>query len=349
MFAATRLHGKRLADLCHRLALSIDSGIDLRRIWKRETENARGSLASSLATVGQGVARGDTLTDSLTQTRGVFPRLFLEMVNIGEKTGSLAEVFHRLSDHYQRRHEMARALVVGLTWPLLQLLAALVIVGILIGVLGAVGARRLNGDPIDILGFGVTGSSGLLLYIQMIVLAGLTIAGLIFAFRRGWLLSRPVERLVMKTPSLGPCIEKICLARLTWVLHLTLNTELDLRQIVPLALRATGLNYYQQWTKAVTDLVAAGSPLSAAMGSTGIFPAHFLDALEVAEESGQLVDSMARLSQQYEEEAISAMKTLTVILGFAIGALVACLIIWMIIRLFQILYLDMINDAMNFA
>jgi len=347
MLLKPRLNGKPLADLCHRLAISSESGIDIRQTWKREAQHARGGVAEAFALVRQGIERGDSLTDSLAATGSLFPRLFLEMVDVGEKTGGLAEVLHRLSNHYQRRHEMGRSLMTGLAWPLLELAAAVFIIGALIGVLGALDLRRSNDEPVDILGLGATGMQGVLVFIQIVAVVAAMVAGLVVAAKRGVLWIKPVQRLAMHLPGIGPCLEKICLARLTWALHLTLNVEMDLRRLAPLVLRATGSDYYTRWSQPITELVAAGDTLHEAFASAGVFPHHFLDALAVAEESGQIVESMSRLSAQYEEEAQSAMRTLTTIFGFLLTGMVLVTIGVMIIRLFQVIYIDRINDALN--
>ena len=69
-------------------------------------------------------------------------------------------------------------------------------------------------------------------------------------------------------------------------------------------------------------------------------------ALAVAEESGQLVESMGRLSRRYEEEAESAVKTLATIFGFLIALLVMTLITLMIFRIASF-YLGTINEALE--
>lgn len=347
MLMRPRLSGKPLADLCHRLAISAESGIDIRRTWQREAEAARGQTKQAYRSVYDGVSAGDSLSVSLARTGRLFPRLFLEMVHVGEQTGSLPGVLHRLSDHYQGQAEMARDFRRQLAWPVIQLVAAVVIIGVLLMVLAALGAKTLNGDPIDVLGLGVTGTAAVSRYIQIVVFCMLLGFGLLAAIRRGVLNTRPLQRMVMRVPVVGPAVEKICLARLAWALHLTLNVEMDLRRLVPLALRSTGNDYYISRTKEITAAVAAGSPLHEAFTATGIFPPHFLDALYVAEESGQIVESMSRLSRQYQEEADHAIATLSKVLGFLIWAGIAAVIVVMIFRLFKVLYVDAINDAMN--
>src|SRR6476661_4621490 len=86
-----QLSNKSLAELCHRLAVETDSGIDIRRTWQRESDIARGKFRPYIASVRDAVARGDSLSSALAQTGSVFPSLFREMADVGEKTGTLSK------------------------------------------------------------------------------------------------------------------------------------------------------------------------------------------------------------------------------------------------------------------
>lgn len=348
MFTRTHLTNKQLAEFCHRLAISAESGIDARRTWRREADAASGSVKRSFRLVSDGIEGGDSISTSLTVAGPLFPRLFIEMVEVGELSGTLPAVLHRLSDHYRRQFDMARDFRRQLTWPVIQLLLAVFVIGVLIAVLGSLGAMRLNGEPIDLLGLGVTGSAALVLYIEILVVIGLAVALLVTLVRRRLVGTRLLQHLVMKLPSVGQAIEKLCLARLAWALHLMLNVEMDLRRLIPLALKATGSDYYTSHGKAITSAVEAGRPMHQAFAETGIFPSHFLDSLYVAEESGQIVESMSRLSRQYEAEADDAIRTLSTIFSFLVWGLIMIVIGAMVLRLFKVLYLDALSDALNF-
>jgi type II secretory pathway component PulF len=203
---------------------------------------------------------------------------------------------------------------------------------------------KAGGKQTDILGWGLVGVPGLVVYVSVLALIGCAVAVTVVAVRRGRLWTRPLQHALIRLPAVGPCIEKLCLARLAWALHLTLNVEMDLRRLVPLALRATGNDYYIRHMDPIVADVSSGSTLHDAFSRTGAFPVQFLDPLAVAEESGQIVESMARLSRIYEEEAESATKTLATLAGFGVWAIVATLIIAMIFKLFGF-YVGAINDA----
>jgi type IV pilus assembly protein PilC len=171
-------------------------------------------------------------------------------------------------------------------------------------------------------------------------------AGLAIAVRRGALWTRSLQRALMRLPAVGASLEKIALARLAWALHLTLNVEMDLRRVVPLVLRATGNDHYIRHTEQIAADVAAGHPLHLAFAGSGAFPSTFIDALAVAEESGQTVESMDRLSKRYEEEAETAVKALAVVLGGAVAVMVMGIIVLLIFRLAGF-YFGTINDALK--
>lgn len=345
MFLQPQLSNKALAEVCHRLAIETDSGIDIRRTWQREADMARGRFRPHFANVRDAVARGDSLSMALARTGTVFPPLFLEMTHVGEQTGTLGRVLRRLEAHYRRQVQVQRLFIGAITWPMIELASAIVIIGILIWVLGIV-AQNNHGQPIDILGFGLIGTRGLIIYTNLVIAVGLCITGLIVAVKRGMLWTRPLQRALLRIPAIGNALERIALARLAWALHLMLNVEMDLRRIVPLALRTTGSDYYIRHTDQIVKDIVAGDPIHIAFAHSGAFPSQFVDSLTVAEESGRIVESMEQLSNRYEEEAEAAVRTLSVVFGYLIGAMVMGIIILLIFRLAGF-YIGTINEAVR--
>ena len=345
MFLQPQLTNSALTELCHRLAIETDSGIDIRRTWQREADMARGRVRPYFESVRDAVARGDSLSSSLAATGTLFPPLFLEMTHVGEQTGKLSQVLRRLEAHYRHQVQAQRVFLGAIAWPMIELCFAIVVVGILIWVLGIV-AKNNHGTPIDILGFGLIGNLGLFIYICLVAAVGLGIAGVIVAIQRGKLWTRPLQHALLRLPAIGNALQRIALARLAWALHLMFNVDMDLRRVIPLALKTTGNDYYSQHaTQIVTD-IARGDPMHVAFSHTHAFPSEFVDALGVAEESGRLVESMERLSDRYEEEAEAAVRTLAVAFGFLVGLVVMGIIVFLIFRLAGF-YIGTINDAVK--
>ncbi|REK05979.1 MAG: hypothetical protein DWQ37_22915 [Planctomycetota bacterium] len=344
MIGTSRIGTKDLATLCRRMATSLSAGVDARTVWAREAQSRR-SGRERYADIRDGVARGDSIGDSIDRTGKYFPLFFREMVKVGEDSGQLPEVFRKLADHYDHQLTLRRAFWSSLTWPIIQLALALSVIGLLIYLLGAI--PQLAKNKVDILGFGLTGSQGLVTYLTIL---GAIAAGLYLVYRAaaaGALWVAPVQRAVMRIPMLGQALETFSLARMAWAMHVTLNTNMDLRKAMRLSLATTQNSLYTRHTQDVLGSIRAGRELHEALADTGDFPVHFIDAVQVGEQSGQLVESMGHLSEQYQDEARVAMNTLTVLLGFLVTMLIGGIIIFFIFRVFTYGYGGILNDAVN--
>jgi type II secretory pathway component PulF len=328
---------KHLAQLSQRLAVATKSGIDDRTIWAREADHGPPRLRRALREIRDGVAAGESVDGAMARTGNFFPPLFRGMVAVGQQTGQMGDVLSRLASHYEHQLRLQRIFLAAIAWPAIQLAAATAVIGLLIWIMGNLGG-------IDLLGFGLMGTRGLLVYLLLVGGVVAAVALLVEAVRRGAFWARPIQRLALKIPVIGRCIRTISLARLTWAMQLTLNVEMDLRRLLPIVLQSTGNDYYISRTDQIVQQIGAGREIHEAFRLSGIFPDDFVHEVEVAERSGRLVESMGHLSQQYEEQAQAALSTLAVVAGFAVWGLVAAIIIFLIFRIFSF-YVATIMDA----
>jgi len=140
----------------------------------------------------------------------------------------------------------------------------------------------------------------------------------------------------------------LSLSRLTWALALTTGSGMDLRRALDLSLRSTHAWRYIDQIDPIWRSIRGGSELHEAMFQTGVFPDRIVDAIAVGERSGRLSETMQTLSDQYQDEARSALAVLTRIAGIVVWMAVATLIIFFIFRLFSF-YLGVLNDASDFG
>lgn len=337
MFTSKRIGMKPLAQFCHDVGISLEAGIDLRKALARESERGNFTKQRWMAQVRQRIEDGGTLAEGMIETVGYFPRLVCEMVALGEATGKLDAVLLRLADHYNGQLRLRRVFLAGIAWPMIQLAAAVFVIGLLIWILGFIGNT-------DVLGFGLTGTAGLIKYVVFVATVAAIIAVFVRGAMRGSLWRRPVQRLLMRVPALGKNLETIALSRIAWTMSLTFNSSMDARRAIQLSLASAGNARFTDQTKQIEGDIMAGHPIHKALRNTGVFPVEFLDAIAVGEESGRLAESMERLAENYRERATSAFGVLTVIAGFLVWAMVAAVIIFLIFRLAGF-YFGMINDA----
>lgn len=345
MFFSPRIRLKPLAAFCRRQAIGLQAGIDLRTMWAREADQARsGAIRQRLATVNRVIRGGDSLTAGLAQTGDFFPPLFREMVEVGEQSGHLAEVMGQLAEHYEGQLQLRRAFLAAIAWPMTELGLALGVIGLLIWVMGLIG--QTTGTKIDILGFGLVGELGLAIYLTILAAVGTLAYLAIRAVSRGMLWTRPMQRGVLRVPVLGPALETLALSRMAWTMYLTMNAGMELRRSLRLSLRSTRNARYLDVIGTVDAEIEGGNSIYSAFSAAGCFPTDFLQALQVGEHSGRLVESMAHLSRQYQEQARTTIGVLAKLTGMAVWVLVAGFIIFLVFRVFSF-YIGMINSAMR--
>lgn len=337
-----------LANLCRRLSTGLASGVDIRKLLDREANGrSSGSVRSRLDAIGQQVGRGTSLHEAARETGGYFPPVFHELVELGEKTGHLDQVFLHLAEHYENQVRLRRMFLSQITWPLVQLMASVTIVGLLIYAMDFIQPRNPREPRIDLLGFGLIGGPGLFKYCGYVALTALSLGIMIQALRRGVFWVRPLQRLLLRTPVLGRTLQDLSLSRLAWALELTFGSGMDLLKALPLSLQTMENAYYSDHIADILQRIRRGQEVHEALSAAGVFPNDFLDALEVGERSGRLPETMATLSEQYRDRAHRAMAALTQIAGFLVWAVVATLIVFVIFRLASF-YIGQINEAANF-
>jgi type II secretory pathway component PulF len=332
---------RRLINLSHRVGTAMRSGVDARRVWEMETRHATGSLKDQLDRIRQRVAAGDPVADAMRSANGYFPPMFVQMVEVGEATGKLDEVLLRLAEHYEHQVQMKRAFWIGIAWPLLELIVAVGVIGLLILILGLLGSdATIFGIPV--------GATGATIWFLLCGLVAVSIALTVHALTRGWLGPRPVL-LAMKIPVLGKCLESLALSRLTWSLALSLDSGMDARRAVELSIRAAQNPFYESSLARVAGGIRANKEFHESFRGVGIFPSDFLNSLEAAELAGATTESLLRLAKEYEDRARTAMRILTGAATVLVMLLVAAVLIFAIFWLFFQLYMKPINEALEWS
>lgn len=343
---------KELIGLCQRVGQSLRAGVEIRRVWQMESNRGGASHKQHMEAIFRHVSAGGTVADAMRACGGYFPPLTCQMVEIGEKTGQLDGVLLKLAKYYEQQETLKKSFYLGIAWPMLQLLAATFVIAGVIWISGMIGS--FMGAPgaggVDILGLGLTGGWGAILFLLSVatVAGGVILA--VNALLRGWFGPAPLQ-LAMRLPVLGSCLEAFALSRLTWSFALGLESGMDARRVVELAVAATQNAHYEQHATAISTGVGRGQTFHESFAQTNAFPEDFLNSLETAEIAGTTNESLLRLAQQYEEKANEAMRYVTMACTAATFVLVALVMILAIFRLAMFVFqpyrdaMDMINNG----
>jgi type IV pilus assembly protein PilC len=336
-----RVSHRALSTTARSLSQMLLAGVDIRKALitvAAKCPDAR--LKHGLDDVALQIKGGEDVTSALRSQGTLFPTLFVELVHVAEQTGSLPEVLQSLAQHYENNVRLKKEFLQQITWPMIQFVAAIGIIGLLIFILG------LLPNEVDILGWGLMGPKGAMTWFlgwAILLTAGFAAYKSLTqvpAFRM------LIHRILMGLPIIGNALQSFAIARFSWAFYLTQEAGLPIDDSLDASLRATANGVFANASPKMCDDIRSGETLSDTLQHSGLFPAEFLQIVDVAETTGTVPEQLHRLSPQFEDQARRSMKAVTMLLAGLIWFTVAAMIIFMIFTIFM-WYFKQIQDAGN--
>ncbi len=346
MLFSTSVPLDALMRFCRVARHSLAAGLSLVDVFRQQARSGPPPMKSMIAAISARLERGDSLEDALKAEGRRLPPLFISMAVVGEQTGHLPEAFGELERYYELQWSLRKQFLADITWPVIEFTAAVGVITLLLLVLGWIAPPGTK--PLDPFGLG-TGPKGATTFLVLVV-------GILASVWGGYrLLSRSLrhkaaaDRLLLRVPAIGPCLEAITLARFCLAARLTFGAGLPVKAALRRSLEATGNAAYPARFKEAAAVLRRGDDLVTVMRACQIFPPQFLDVVENAEASGQVPEVMEKEARHYQEEAGHRMKVLTKLAGFGVWLFVAILIIIAIFRIVITAYLEPLNQALRGA
>jgi type IV pilus assembly protein PilC len=333
-----------LVGWCRILKHSIGAGLDLIRIFKQLGKSGPRQLRSLAQELSEKMKEGSSLEDALEPHRRVFPPLFMEMVAVGEQTGRLEDTFGELERYYESSLTLQRNFMSQMIYPLMQYIAAIVILSLLILILGilAESGKAATKDP---LGIGLTGATGAIIFfcVGMGILGGILLCVKFAANNVQW--RAKMEGMALVVPGWGPAMLSLAVQRFCVALQMCVEAGLRAEKTLHYCFRATCNSAFMAGEGRAVEVVKKGNELSEALiTSRAPFPEEFREMIRMGEETGNMSEVMERLAIRYREESERRMKTAAQITSYAIYGMVAIIII---IAIFKIagLYIGALGAA----
>jgi type IV pilus assembly protein PilC len=289
------------------------------------------------------VRGGTALSDAFTEHGTLFPRVYTASLLAGERSGNLDAILRRYVVYEKVLDTIRRKTVSALIYPVILVLLAVVLVGII--VLKVVPAfsdfyAGFNAElPLStriILGISNFAQQQFLLLIGAV-----TIGSLAFA---AWI-RQPGQRAqfdhaLLTIPIVGGTVRKFITAQMARTLGTLLGGGIPLVNSMEVTARSVGNQYIGKELDIVTQNVREGQGLAASLAARRVVPDVALKMIEVGESTGSLQDMLSSLADFYDEEVETAVsRFVTVIepaLLVAMGVVIALLVLALYMPLFQL-------------
>lgn len=327
------------------LATMLEAGIPLVQAFdivaKGQTNKRMQDL---IGTIKTDVETGLTLAESLAKHPLYFNELFCNLVDAGEKSGSLEIMLDKVATYKEKVETIKKKIKKALTYPAAVLVIAfLVSAGLLIFVIPQFQSLFKGfGADLPAMTLAVIKLSDFFQKYWYLIFGSL--GGLIYAFSYALKTSpdfaQSVDRTMLKFPIIGTILEKAAIARFSRTLSITFAAGLPLVDALKSVSGATGNIIYAKATLKIREEVSTGMQMQTAMENTHLFPNMVVQMVAIGEESGALEQMLGKVADFYEEEvdnAVDALSSLLEPLIMAIlGVLVGGLVIAMYMPIFKL-------------
>ena len=298
------------------------AGVPLLRGLKGLTSSTHNEiLRDTLADMVTSLESGRDLGASFARHPGIFPPLFVNMVRVGEATGTLDTALLRLCDYLATEQDVHDRVKSALRYPLIVLCAVFAAIGIIsVKVIPAFApVFRVLGDNIPMPTRIIMGASSITQHYWGAMLLG---AGAIYWVARSYVRTDAGgyawDRAKLRLPVVGKLIHESVLARVTRSLAICLAAGIPALQALTTIARTTGNLYLTEGILRLRDTVERGDSISRAAATVGLFPPLVLQMIAVGEETGHY-----RRDVDYQLKNLSAL--LEPVLIVAVGGVVLVL------------------------
>lgn len=316
-FEETELRAPALeiALFWRQLAMLLRNGVPLVRatdVLRKQTPSA--SLRLILDRSHERLLKGLSLSQILRCFPGVFNNLAVGLVLSGERTGSLVNVLERLADLEERRLRRRASTISALIYPCLLLLST-VAVGAIFLIFVAPGDQSLfalgSGPP-------PWPSRVLMALGHPQIWVALATAALI-----GWLAATALYRRfplawdarLLRLPVVGEWLRDTQVARVLDVLSGSLPVGFSMTDALKLSQHVCTNREFARRFSSATESVYNGLGMGESLERTGMFPRFVTATIEVAEESGQMDETLVRLCASVDDQVQDSLDTVTTLIA----------------------------------
>lgn len=326
----------------------LDAGVPIHKAFRTTAKKSSdANVRESFRRISRDIANGVDVASAMRDQQQAFPDLYVDMVEVAEKTGNMPEVLRGLSEHYDNIIRLRKSFVGQIAWPVFQLIMAILVIAGLILLLGWI-ANMQGNAPVDVLGWGLVGTSGAITWLFM-TFGSAAMAFVAFKVITANLRGKKfLDGLILQIPVVGSCARAFAIARLSWAYHLTQESGMPITDSLEASLRATSNGAFIGATPMMLAYIEEGETLTDTFRESGLFPVDFIEMVNVAENTGTVPEMLHRMSPQFEEDARRSLAALAGFVGWMVWLGVAIFIIFVIISLFMF-YVGMINDVASGA
>ncbi|OBU12582.1 type II secretion system protein F [Photobacterium aquimaris] len=320
------------------LSTMVESGVPVvQALTLMANSHHKAEMRATLNQVTTQVEAGSSLSKAMRSSSPLFDKFYCDLVDTGEQTGHLGQVFARIAVYREKAEAMRKKIIKAMIYPsMVSITAILVTVLMLVFVIPQF-AAIFSGFGAELPWFTrqVMKASDFLVNYGTYLGIGIVVFILLYryCYKHYYRFHYRADKLSLKLPIVGDVLLKATISRFARTLATTFNAGIPLLTGIQSAAKTSNNLYIEQAIDEVYNSTAAGMPLYLALRQADVFPELMLQMVMIGEESGSLDDMLNKMAQLYEDDVDNTVDNLgqilepfiIIILGTIIGGLLVAM------------------------
>ncbi|MBI2641260.1 type II secretion system F family protein [Candidatus Roizmanbacteria bacterium] len=324
-----RLSSHDISNFTQQLAMMLNAGLTLTEslsIFKKQVTNP--AMLKLITSLDEQIRGGSSFSNILGKYPHYFSNMYIALVKSGEASGKLSDMLLKLAENLEKQRVLKSKLRNSLIYPAFIVLAMAVTMAIMITFVIPKLLEVYKDLEVEL-----PFSTKLLMVVSSfmtnywVIVLGALVFLIVFV---GKLLKtekwrKRLDTLLIKLPIIGNVIKMTTLVDSTRTLSILISSGVSLIDSLNIISEITDNSVYQKSFTNVRKQVIKGVSLGNALNQEAIFPPILVEMTVVGEKTGQLDQTLMRISNYFEIESDLALKALTsmieplILVSLAIG------------------------------
>lgn len=338
-------NAKDFAIFCRQFSVILNSGLTLIEAMHILTQQTKKKMFKEiLKNIHEELQKGKMFSVTLKNYRDTFPEFFINMIQVGEASGTLDDVLNRLAENYEKEHKMKKKVKAASMYPMMVVLVAVGVVTLLMVKVVPMFVKMLGemGGETPFLTSIVVMISDFLVNNLGTIFLGVFFGGIGLGYFYKTEKGRYIfDDLKLKVPIIKNLFIKIVTAKFARSMGMLLKSGIPIIQAVDIISNLIGNRVLEEKFKVSQEDIKGGRGISTSLRKIEIFPPLLFHMITVGEKTGELDDMLMRTSVFFEEEVEEAIEQMITmiepLLIVGLGGVVAVIILAVMLPMVSIL------------
>lgn len=311
---------KEIIRFANQMTSMIKNGISSAEAIRMYADYADEDLQYILTNVLNSLNQGMSLSDSFRKC-GYFSSLFCETIAMGEASSNLDKSFENIKNFYESEGYIKKKVKSMMTYPMIVSIILLIVTIVMSAFI-----LPKFGDVYSEMGAELPSITKIYIRFGQFIISSwwmlcLALSGVVYSFKnykKGTLNRKNLDRFYLDIPLIGKIYNKILVARFSNVLSLYLKSGIQIQDSLLSSARILqNQSIYDEFLRG-TKMLLQGKSFFEITDEISIFPPFYKQVVYTGERSGDLANSLVKLSETMDAEAKDMLENSAAVMNQAV-------------------------------